>query len=172
MLKTNLEDIGNVPFRLPTTVSPHNRTGPNFLPLNTRMQKLHEVHPRWKVWRVFFSLIRLHFARGQKCCPRYLCRAVCSKFASNKTKQQQTKKRSGNPRNVVTSGWRHGFFFLERPGPVAVSRWRMNTQRNTWSGPLPLWRVTWGWRCAPPRSLAAGWPVLWWTAARQGSPSA
>lgn len=113
MLKTNLQDIGNVPFPLPTTVSPHSRTGPNFLPLNTRMQKLHEVHPRWKVWRVFFSLIRLHFARGQKCCPRYLCRAVCSKFASNKTKQQQTKKRSGNPRNVVTSGWRHcRFFFL------------------------------------------------------------
>lgn len=40
------------------------------------------------------------------------------------------------------------------------------------AAPLPRWRVTWGWRCVPPRSPAAGWPALWWTAVPRGSPSA
>lgn len=60
------------------------------------------------------------------------------------------------------------YFFFWASRNSTISRSLMNRQ----SGPLPLWRVTWGWRCAPPRSPAAGWPALWWRAVPRGWPSA
>lgn len=121
---------------------------PRFLPLHGRLQNLHYIP--WKEWQVVVCLFMQNGAWEMLFGDILVVPFV---------------------HNLPVTKTRFIFFFWAWRNST-ISRPSMNTWMNRRRGSIPLWRVTWGWRCAPLRSPGAGWPALWWTAAPQGSPSA